>query len=188
MVHKKYLLIKRSIIICSACVGYNCPKYALCRDVSTYDDPYAICECQLGRIMNSEGIQFQMIYYLYMITLFYHTKTNMLLYLILCIGDKCIIPPLTTPIPKPDPTLPPDIKTAVQAGEKSASSLLICFLLATIAVFAFMKIYTTSRVIQMNMEISLILAHVLAVILPNFSDNILVFCLNYLKSLIHTYT
>ena len=116
---------------------------------------------------------------------FYHTKTNMLLYLILCIGDKCIIPPLTTPIPKPDPTLPPDIKTAVQAGEKSASSLLICFLLATIAVFAFMKIYTTSRVIQMNMEISLILAHVLAVILPNFSDNILVFCLNYLKSLIH---
>ena len=114
-------------------------------------------------------------------------KTNMPLYLILCIGDKCIIPPLTTPIPKPDPTLPPDIKTAVQAGEKSASSLLICFLLATIAVFAFMKIYTTSRVIQMNMEISLILAHVLAVILPNFSDNILVFCFNYLKSLIHTY-
>ena len=92
---------------------------------------------------------------------------------------------MTTPIPKPDPTLPPEIKTAVQAGEKSASSLLICFLLATIAVFAFMKIYTTSRVIQMNMEISLILAHVLAVILPNLSDNILVFCLNHLKSLIH---
>merc|ERR1712020_492491 len=131
-----------------------------------------------------------MIYYLYMITLckyFYHTKTNMPLYLILCIGDKCIIPPLTTPIPKPDPTLPPNIKTAVQAGEKSASSLLICFLLATIAVFAFMKIYTTSRVIQMNMEISLILAHVLAVILPNLSDNIMVFCLNYLIILIQTY-
>ena len=108
--------------------------------------------------------------------------------MILCLGDECIIPPLTTPIPKPDPTLPPNIKTAVQAGEKSASSLLICFLLATIAVFAFMKIYTTSRVIQMNMEISLILAHVLAVILPNLSDNILVFCLNYIKSLIHTYT
>ena len=100
--------------------------------------------------------------------------------MILCLGDECIIPPLTTPIPKPDPTLPPNIKTAVQAGEKSASSLLICFLLATIAVFAFMKIYTTSRVIQMNMEISLILAHVLAVILPNQSDNILVFFLNYL--------
>ena len=108
--------------------------------------------------------------------------------MILCLGDECIIPPLTTPIPKPDPTLPPNIKTAVQAGEKSASSLLICFLLATIAVFAFMKIYTTSRVIQMNMEISLILAHVLAVILPNLSDNIMVFCLNYLRILIHVYT
>ena len=105
-------------------------------------------------------------------------------HLISCLGDECIIPPLTTPIPQPDPTLNPDIKTAVQAGEKSASSLLICFLLATIAVFAFMKIYTTSRVIQMNMEISLILAHVLAVILPNLSDNIMVFSLNYFIILI----
>ena len=69
VVHKNYRLIKRSIVICSACVGYNCPKYALCRDVSTYEDPYATCECQLGRIMNSEGIQFQMIYYLYMINI-----------------------------------------------------------------------------------------------------------------------
>ena len=69
VVHKDYRLVKRSIIICSACVGYNCPKYALCRDVSTYEDPYATCECQLGRIMSSEGIQFQMIYCLYMINI-----------------------------------------------------------------------------------------------------------------------
>ena len=30
-------------------------------------------------------------------------------------NDACIIPPPTTPTPRPDPTLPPDVKTATTA-------------------------------------------------------------------------
>ena len=81
-----------------------------------------------------------------------------------------MIPPLTTPAPKLDPTLSPNIKTAVQVSEKSASTVLIGFLVATLCIFGFMRIYTASRVIQMNMELALILGHVLAVLLPNLSE------------------
>jgi len=70
-----------------------------------------------------------------------------------------------------DPTLAPDIKTAVQATEKSASTVLICFVMATLCIFCSMRIYTASRIIQMNMEIALILGHVLAVLLPDLSEH-----------------
>ena len=87
------------------------------------------------------------------------------------LADACIVPPLTSPPPKLDPTLAPDIKTAVQVTEKSASTVLICFVMATLCIFVFMRIYTPSRIIQMNMEISLILGHILAVLLPDLSEH-----------------
>jgi hypothetical protein len=69
-----------------------------------------------------------------------------------------------------DPTLAPNIKAAVQVTEKSASTVLICFVMATLFIFGSMRIYTASRIIQMNMEIALILGHVLAVLLPDLSE------------------
>ena len=75
----------------------------------------------------------------------------------------------------PDPTIPPKLKPVVLGTNKSASSLLIGFLVVTLCIFGAMRIYTTSRVIQMNMEISLILAHVMAVMLPNLSEYVQVF-------------
>ena len=39
----------------SPCDGYACPQFALCRDVSTDEDPITECECQFLRVMNEEG-------------------------------------------------------------------------------------------------------------------------------------
>ena len=92
-----------------------------------------------------------------------------------------MLPPLTSPRPVPDPTLPPKLKPVVLGTNKSASSLLIGFLVVTLFIFGAMRIYTTPRVIQMNMEISLILGHVMAVMLPNLSDYAQVFLVKILR-------
>ena len=86
------------------------------------------------------------------------------------LGDKCIIPPLTPPPPEPDPTIPPEIKVIVVATEKTSSTLLILCLILTLFIFCFIRVYTITRVIQMNMEISLILANIFAVVIPNLSE------------------
>ena len=100
----------------------------------------------------------------------YIWDTQLYLNNVLCEEDACVIPPPPPSTPRPTPTLPPEIKVVVMAGQKSASTLLICFVATTLFLFGWMKVYNNSRLIQMNMEIALILAHVLAVILPNLSE------------------
>ena len=85
-------------------------------------------------------------------------------------GETCIIPELTPPPPPPDPTIPAEIKVIVIATEKSSATVLILCLILTLFLFCIMRVYTIVRVIQMNMEISLILANALAVVIPNFSE------------------
>ena len=59
------------------------------------------------------------------------------------------------------------VKTATTAVTKSASTLLVIFIACTLALF-FKISWDTGRVIQMNMEIGLIGAH-LCLIVPDMS-------------------
>ena len=98
------------------------------------------------------------------------------------LGDACNLPPPPKPLVIPDPTMPPEIEKLVLFGERCASTELIVFVSAALCVFGGMRIFNSYRVIQMNMEISLILAHVFAVLLPNFSYDQEVVYLNIIYS------
>ena len=64
----------------------------------------------------------------------------------------------------------PKVKAITTAVTKSASTLLITFVGITIFLFGSLRIYDNARVIQMNMEIALIGAHV-CLLFPNLSDS-----------------
>ena len=74
-------------------------------------------------------------------------------------GARCRRPDPTTPTPRPIPTIEPAVKTATSAVTKSASTVLIVLVLITVFLFASMKIFDVARVIQMNMEVALVSAH-----------------------------
>jgi len=84
--------------------------------------------------------------------------------------ELCIIPPKTTPTPRPIPTLPAAVKTATTAVTKTASTLLIIFTGITLFLFASLRVFDDGRVIQMNMEIALIMAHII-LLFPAVYDN-----------------
>ncbi len=84
--------------------------------------------------------------------------------------DGCIIPPPKPPTPRPIPTLAPAVKMATTAVTKTASTLLIIFVGTTLFLFASLRIFDDDRVIQMNMEIALILAHI-ALLLPSMHEH-----------------
>lgn len=124
----------------SPCVGYSCPDFADCIDISTDTDAKVKCVCQMGRVfLPSTG--------------------------------QCIKPLPMPPTPRPIPTLSPGVKTATTAVTKSASSLLIIFVGITLVLFAFFRIYDIARVIQMNMEIALICAHI-CLIVPDMTSRV----------------
>jgi len=83
--------------------------------------------------------------------------------------DQCIVPPPVTPTERPIPTLEPNVKVVTTIVTRTASAVLIGFVGATLFLFASLRIYDHGRVIQMNMEIALILAHC-CLLLPDFSD------------------
>ena len=58
------------------------------------------------------------------------------------------------------------IKEATTIATKSASTILIVFVLITLIIFAIFRIFDVARVIQMNMEISILLAHGCLVLPP----------------------
>ena len=62
--------------------------------------------------------------------------------------ENCIVPPPTTPTPRPIPTLAPAVKTATTAVTKTASTLLIIFVGITLFLFATLRIFDDDRVIQ----------------------------------------
>lgn len=74
-------------------------------------------------------------------------------------GTECIEPPATTPTPRPIPTLGPSAAKVVAAMSVSASTVLIIFVVITLILFGLLRIFDPARVIQMNMEISLVCAH-----------------------------
>ena len=84
-------------------------------------------------------------------------------------GENCIVPPPTTPTERPIPTLAPAVKVATTAVTRTASTILIIFTGITLFLFASLRIYDDGRVIQMNMEIALILAHIILII-PSLHD------------------
>ena len=83
----------------------------------------------------------------------------------------CEIPLPVPPTQRPIPTLEPGVKTATTAVTKSASTVLIIFILITLFLFASMRIYDVARVIQMNMEIALVLAHI-CLLAPAMPENV----------------
>ena len=80
---------------------------------------------------------------------------------------QCVIPPPATPSERPIPTLAPNIKVVTGIITRSASTILIIFVGVTIFLFGSLRIYDHARVIQLNMEIALISAH-LMLLVPNF--------------------
>ena len=78
----------------------------------------------------------------------------------------------------------PAVKPVVIAVTKSASTLLITFTGITIFLFASLRIYDYARVIQLNMEIALICAHV-TLLFPNFGDTPIPMVSNYIHTLRH---
>jgi len=127
--------VKDPKICPSPCEGYECMDFGACVDVSTEEDPIAVCECQMGKIFDDSGLE-------------------------------CVDPPPTTPTPRPIPTMKPAVKAVTTGMTKTASTLLIIFVTITLVIFAVLRIFDHGRVIQMNMEIALISAHICLLIEP----------------------
>ncbi|XP_053628486.2 putative adhesion G protein-coupled receptor E4P [Cherax quadricarinatus] len=72
---------------------------------------------------------------------------------------SCVRPPPSTPTPRPIPTMPPAQKVVATVISKSASTVIIICLSICLCIFFVFRIFTPDRVIQMNMEIALLLAH-----------------------------
>merc|ERR1719347_719424 len=79
----------------------------------------------------------------------------------------CVDPPETTPTPRPIPTLRPEVKAATTAMTKTASTILLAFTIITLFLFGILRIFDHARVIQMNMEISLVCAHLCLLFSPD---------------------
>lgn len=79
----------------------------------------------------------------------------------------CLRPPPTTPTPRPIPTLAPEEKTVAVVVSKTASTVLIVFVGVTLTLFCLLRIMTPDRVIQMNMEIAIISAHIFLMFPPS---------------------
>ncbi|XP_037090660.1 adhesion G-protein coupled receptor D1-like [Pollicipes pollicipes] len=82
----------------------------------------------------------------------------------------CLRPPPTTPTPRPIPTLAPEEKTVAVVVSKTASTVLIIFVGLTLTLFLLLRILTPDRVIQMNMEIAIISAHIFLMFPPGIVD------------------
>lgn len=74
-------------------------------------------------------------------------------------GLTCVEPPPTAPPTRPIPTLAPAVKSITTGVSKTASTVLIIFVVITLSLFGALRIFDPSRVIQMNMEIALVMAH-----------------------------
>ena len=63
------------------------------------------------------------------------------------------------------------VKEVTTIATRSASTILIAFVLTTLFLFAILRIFDVARVIQMNMEISIVCAHG-CLILPSSTEAI----------------
>jgi len=111
------------------CLTYKCPKYAKC-DTSLSTVEYPVIQC----ICQMGTVM----------------KAD---------NSACIVPPPTTPTPRPIPTMAPAIKSVTTGMSKSASTLIIIFLTISLLLFLVFRIFDPSRVIHMCEELSLLCAH-----------------------------
>ncbi|XP_055939758.1 adhesion G-protein coupled receptor D1-like isoform X2 [Argiope bruennichi] len=72
---------------------------------------------------------------------------------------KCKEKPPEKPTPRPIPVLSPVEKVVAVVVTKTASTVLLVMVGITLTLFIIMRIFTVDRVIQMNMEIALMVAH-----------------------------
>ncbi|XP_064091063.1 adhesion G-protein coupled receptor D1-like [Macrobrachium nipponense] len=143
--------VKNTSICPSPCIGKACPDYAICRDESTNEDPIANCVCTMGFTMHSSG--------------------------------KCVRPNHPHPPPPPGQVtdLPPAQKVVATVISKTASTIIIVMVSITLALFLILRIFTPDRIIQMNMEIALLCAHVMLMFptsivnYPNFCRAVSIF-------------
>ncbi|XP_050722164.1 adhesion G-protein coupled receptor D1-like [Eriocheir sinensis] len=82
----------------------------------------------------------------------------------------CILPPPTSPTPRPIPTLPPAQKVVATVISKTASTIIIICVSICLIIFLVLRIFTEDRIIQMNMEISLVLAHAMLMFPTSFTE------------------
>jgi len=111
------------------CLTYKCPKFAKCTTASSTKEDKVI-ECECQ-----------------MGTVM---KAD---------NSSCIVPPPTTPTPRPIPTMAAEVKSVTGGLSKGASTLIIIFLSITLLLFLIFRIFTPSRVIHMCEELSLLAAH-----------------------------
>jgi len=95
----------------------------------------------------------------------------------------CLRPPPTTPTPRPIPTLAAEAKTVAVVVSKTASTVLIIFVGITLTLFCLLRIMTPDRVIQMNMEIAIISAHIF-LLFPTSTVDVEVLC-RFVSILVH---
>ncbi|GAB6029539.1 hypothetical protein CHUAL_005289 [Chamberlinius hualienensis] len=81
-------------------------------------------------------------------------------------NGECSRPSPLPPLPRVIPTLDEVQKTVVIVITRTASTILLITVGLTLLLFIIMRIFTTDRVIQMNMEIALEIAHLL-LLFPN---------------------
>ena len=60
-------------------------------------------------------------------------------------NSSCIVPPPTTPTPRPIPTMAAEVKSVTGGLSKGASTLIIIFLSITLLLFLIFRIFTPSR-------------------------------------------
>jgi len=75
-------------------------------------------------------------------------------------NSSCIVPPPTTPTPRPIPTMETKMESGITALTKTASTLIIVFLSITLILFLVFGIFDPMRVIHMCEELSLLAAHI----------------------------
>lgn len=75
-------------------------------------------------------------------------------------NSSCIVPPPTTPTPRPVPTMAAAVKAVTGSLSKGASTVIIVFLTVTLLLFLCFCIWTPSRVIHMCEELALLFAHI----------------------------
>ncbi|KAK4300095.1 hypothetical protein Pmani_027686 [Petrolisthes manimaculis] len=85
-------------------------------------------------------------------------------------NKSCVSPMPTEPTPRPIPTLAPEQKVVATVISKTASTVLIICVSICLVIFILLRIFTIDRVIQMNMEIALLLAHVFLMFPPSITE------------------
>ncbi|XP_076366876.1 putative adhesion G protein-coupled receptor E4P isoform X1 [Tachypleus tridentatus] len=75
----------------------------------------------------------------------------------------CLPRPPPSSTPRPTPTMSPVEKTVAIVLTRTASTILLVMTGLTIVLFLLLRIFTVDRVIQMNMELAIFLAHIMLI-------------------------